>query len=173
MADRLLLRTLLESDADALQRAVAAWPPHENTIFAPGFHRDQHFADYVALLDAQSRGEKLPNGWVPSLTMFGFVGAAIAGRLQLRMHLNDFLLRAGANIGYAVLPAYRGRGYAGEMLEQALPIARQHGLTRVLVTCDEENLASMRTIARAGGILEDIVLIEEGRPRKRRYWIEL
>jgi predicted acetyltransferase len=169
----LLLRTLEESDADALERAVASWPPGENTVFAPGFRRGEDFAGYVALLEAQARGERLPERWVPSLTMFGFVGGTIVGRLQLRMHLNDFLLRVGGNIGYAVLPAYRGRGFAGAMLEQALPIARRHGLTRVLLTCDEGNVASMRTIERAGGILEDVVPVGEGQPRKRRYWIEL
>src|ERR1044071_4288237 len=91
----LLLRTLEESDADALERAVASWPPGENTVFAPGFRRGEDFAGYVALLEAQARGERLPERWVPSLTMFGFVGGTIVGRLQLRMHLNDFLLRVG------------------------------------------------------------------------------
>jgi predicted acetyltransferase len=170
--ERLLLRTLEERDRDAFERAVAAWPSHEDTIFAPGFRGEERFADYVALLDAQARGENLPEGWVPSLTMFGFIGAVIVGRLQLRMRLNDFLLKVGGHIGYAVLPAYRGRGFAGAMLDQALAIALQHGVTRVLLTCDENNFQSIRTIERAGGSLENIVLWKQGEPRKRRYWIE-
>ena len=126
------------------------------------------FADYVALLEAHARGEQLPERWVPSRTMFGFCGALLVGRLQLRLERNDFLLRVGGQIGYAVLPELRGRGCAGSMLRQALAVAAgQYGMRRLLVTCDEDNVASARTIESAGGVLENVM---EG---KRRYWIEL
>jgi predicted acetyltransferase len=37
----------------------------------------------------------------------------------------------------------------------------------VLVTCDDDNVASARVIERNGGVLEDV------RNGKRRYWVEL
>jgi predicted acetyltransferase len=37
----------------------------------------------------------------------------------------------------------------------------------VLVTCEETNVASARTIESQGGLLEDV------RDGKRRYWIDL
>ena len=40
-------------------------------------------------------------------------------------------------------------------------------IDRVLVTCDDTNLASATVIERNGGVLEDI------RGVKRRYWIDL
>jgi len=52
-----------------------------------------------------------------------------------------------------------------------LPKARALGLDRVLVTCDDTNLASARTIEKAGGVLEDVRDTELG--RTRRYWITL
>lgn len=45
------------------------------------------------------------------------------------------------------------------------------GLQKVLVTCDNANLASARTIEKVGGVLEDVRDTELG--RTRRYWITL
>lgn len=169
----LVLRALTTSDETALREAAAAWPSSEPATLAPGFDANGSFADYVELLNAQARGERLPDGWIPSLTFFGFVGQTIVGRLQLRRHLNDFLRSLGGHIGYVVLPAFRRRGYAKAMLQQGLGLARSLDLERVLITCDENNVASIRTIEGAGGALEDIVPAGEGMPRKRRYWIRL
>lgn len=169
---QLNLRILTTKDEDALREAAAAWPASESMAFAPGFEPSRNFADYVTMLNAQAEGRKLPAGWVPSMTLFAFVGSAIVGRLQLRLHLNDYLRKIGGNIGYVVLPAFRRRGYAKAMLRQGLEIARTRGLYRILVTCDEDNAGSIRTIEGAGGVLEDLVFVREGAPRKRRYWIE-
>ena len=168
----LQLRALTAADKEAFLEATAAWPESESMTFAPSFDTSQNFANYVSLLNAQAEGNRLPNGWVPSMTLFAFVESTIVGRLQVRLHLNDFLHTIGGNIGYVVLPALRRRGYAKAMLQQGLEIARTLGLRRVLITCDEDNVASIRTIEGAGGVLEDIVFVRDGAPKKRRYWIE-
>jgi len=49
----------------------------------------------------------------------------------------------------------------------ALGISAELGIDRVLVTCEQDNPASARTIERCGGVLED------ERRTLRRYWIEL
>ena len=49
--------------------------------------------------------------------------------------------------------------------------ARKLGLDRVLITCDDSNLASARTIERSGGVLEDIRPTSLG--LTRRYWVAL
>ncbi|MCX5114881.1 hypothetical protein OOK13_41860 [Streptomyces sp. NBC_00378] len=54
-------------------------------------------------------------------------------------------------------------------LRAVLPEARATGPGRVLVTCDDSNVGSARSIERTGGVLEDVRITEAG--SKRRYWI--
>jgi cytidyltransferase-like protein len=46
------------------------------------------------------------------------------------------------------------------------------GLERVLVTCDDDNAASMRVIEKNGGVFLDLREAASLRRPKRRYWIE-
>ncbi|MBT2480757.1 GNAT family N-acetyltransferase [Streptomyces sp. ISL-94] len=98
-------------------------------------------------------------------------GDTYLGAIDLRHHLNAFLLDAGGHIGYSVRPSARGRGLATWALGAVLHEARIMGMDRVLLTCDPDNTASVRTIERNGGVLEDVrdTLIGP----KRRYWIDL
>ncbi len=139
--------------------------------FALGLRPDTSWADYVEQLDHVRRATKLPEPWVPATFLLAFVGDDLVGRTSIRHRLNDFLLATGGHISYAVLPAFRRRGFATEILTQSLIIARSYDIGRVLVTCDDDNDASARVITRCGGVLENIVENPEGGLRKRRYWI--
>jgi predicted acetyltransferase len=99
------------------------------------------------------------------------MGSVYLGAISLRHTLNDFLLHAGGHIGYGVRPTARGRGLASRALRAVLPEARSLGLARVLVTCQDNNLGSARTIENNGGVLEDVRDTDLG--RTRRYWITL
>ncbi|WP_327633567.1 GNAT family N-acetyltransferase [Kribbella sp. NBC_00482] len=93
------------------------------------------------------------------------------GAISLRHALNEKLLEGGGHIGYGVRPSARGRGLATWALGAVLDQARVRGMDRVLITCDDDNVASARTIERNGGVLEDVRDTWLG--RTRRYWIEL
>jgi predicted acetyltransferase len=74
-------------------------------------------------------------------------------------------MNVGGHIGYDVRPSARQRGHATAMLAAALPVARGLGIDRVLVTCDDDNIASRKVIEASGGVLED------QRGDKLRYWV--
>lgn len=58
------------------------------------------------------------------------------------------------------------------MLRQSVEIARERlGIGRVLVTCDDDNVGSIKTIEKNGGVLEGVVTGPDLTKPKRRYWI--
>ena len=62
------------------------------------------------------------------------------------------------------------------MLAQGLEYARRNlPLKRVLLTCNDDNMASARVIEKNGGILQDKIenVTNERKWITRRYWIEL
>jgi len=90
----------------------------------------------------------------------------LIGYLALRHTLNAWLLEQGGHIGYSIRPARRRQGHATRALALAVQYAgAELGLDQVLVVCEEDNLASARTIERCGGVWEDT------RSGHRRYWI--
>jgi len=130
------------------------------------------FPEVVSRLDAWSRGEQVPDGWVPCTTSFLVDGGEILGVVNLRHHLTESLLQLGGHVGYSVRPSARGRGHATRLLEAAMGQARELGIDRLLVTCDEDNPASIRVIEKCGGVLQDGIGREAG-GTTLRYWIAL
>ncbi|MFB7210448.1 GNAT family N-acetyltransferase [Streptomyces sp. NPDC056255] len=137
-----------------------------------GLDRPEVFSAWVEELRQQSdRSVALGEGRVHATHWWIVEGETYLGAIDLRHYLNAFLLDVGGHIGYSVRPSARRRGLATWALGAVLPEARAMGLGRVLVTCDDSNVGSARSIERNGGVLEDVRVTEAG--SKRRYWITL
>ena len=169
----LVLRVPRETEEAEFLRAHRATSPSVRH-FLHYYEEGMSFPRYIQVLAEHERGENLPANHVPSTFLFAFAGTRIVGRVSIRHSLNPDLERVGGHIGYVVVPEYRRRGYATAILRQSLKIAHQKlGLTRVLVTCDDDNVGSIKTIEKNGGVLEGIVIGPEGDKPKRRYWIAI
>ncbi len=84
----------------------------------------------------------------------------------------DLPAHVSGHVGYAVVPWKRQRGYAIQALRMALPMARNDGLLRVLITCDFDNDASRKVIEANGGVFaRDAPPLRDGEKRKLAYWV--
>ena len=171
MKDRLTLRLPTEHEEQEFLGAHRATSP-EVPYFLHFYSDGMGFTEYLGVLAELPLGANLPPGGVPATFLFAFVGPRIVGRLSIRHSLNEFLERVGGHIGYVVVPEFRRKGYATEILRQALDIARNDlGLARALVTCDDDNVGSIRTIEANGGLLQDVITGSDLAKPKRRYWV--
>jgi predicted acetyltransferase len=138
---------------------------------------EEDFAAYIAAITDQTGKVRLPNGEivpkVPFSVFWLIEDEEFIGEASIRHELNDWLLQEGGHVGYGIRPSRQGRGYGRLILALALEECRRLGIDRVLVTCDDENLASARIIEANGGELENVIEDRVGRGPLRRYWIYL
>ncbi len=133
----------------------------------------QPFREYITALNRFEDPDNLPPGKVLQKS-FWFLNDdnVLVGNSRLRLELNKYFLNIGGHIGYDVSPEHRRKGYATEILRQTLLEAAKHGIDRVLVTCNEENIHSQKVIEKNGGIIENVVLEESTGKNILRFWID-
>ena len=131
--------------------------------------------EYIQKCKDYESPETLPKDRVLA-TQFLFVRKndnRLLGMIQVRHYFNDYLSKFGGHIGYSIRPSERQRGYAKEMLKRVLPYCRELGLERVLITCDENNIGSEKTILANGGVYESTIYESNENLYLKRYWIKL
>lgn len=144
----------------------------EGHTFGPRLEPGTPWSDYLQILTDSRRGVNLPEEHVPSTFLVADIDGQIVGRVTIRHELNDVLRVEGGHIGYCVLPGFRRRGYATEILRQAMIVARSIGIDRVLVTCDDDNAPSIAVIEANGGKLDGVRPATADAPAHRSYWID-
>lgn len=131
------------------------------------------FQRYLKILDGQSKGIVLTANLVPSSDFWLVDSCKFIGHVRLRHSLNEKLTKFGGHVGYYVRQQYRRQGYGCAALKAVFPIAKELGLSQMLITCDDTNLGSIRVIEKCGGVLRDKIMNEGRTVTTRRYWIEL
>lgn len=131
------------------------------------------YSEYLKRLAEIEAGRNIPEGYVAATSFYAFLGEECVGRVAIRHSLTAALMHVGGHVGYGVVPSFRGRGFATQMLKFALGVCRDLKIHRVLLTCDDSNVASARTIEKCGGVLENVIESGTEKAKKRRYWITL
>ena len=101
------------------------------------------------------------------------------GKISIRLGDNYHSYYNG-HIGYEVDEEYRGHGYSYQAAKMVLPVAKAYGMKRIYLVCDEDNIASYKTIEKLGAELVELVVPPkdyfgwyEGIPVQRIYRLEL
>ena len=138
-----------------------------------GLNRFSSIEDWLEELNKRSCEDTVPKGLVPSSTYLGVreKDNYIVGMIDIRHYLNEYLTQVGGNIGYSVRKTERNKGYAKQMLKLALEKCKELKIKKVLITCNEDNIASEKVILSANAKLEDIRNVDG--ENKKRFWIDL
>ena len=136
---------------------------------------DKRISGGVALEEADDIKKWFEREYIPH---YGKVNEAIylafdendrmVGIGDIRLGSNDFIDNYAGRIGYTVRPSERKKGYATQILKELVHEADMLGMENLLVTCNENNIASSKVIEKAGGVLENIIP-HPGFPNVKRY----
>lgn len=152
---------------------ISEWESHQEKVVPSAARRDGH--SFLEMMNKWREDETdiaVSKGLVPA-TLYFLIddsGRTLAG-IQFRHFLNERLRQDGGHIGYGVRKSERRKGYAHEMLKLLLEKIKQLEIDKVLITCDDNNIGSAKTIESCNGIMQDKVMFEN--ELIRRYWIML
>lgn len=133
---------------------------------------ENNFVAYCNKLLGFEKGIGQPDGYAHDTVFWLIDNDEFIGNLSLRHWLTEHLLNVGGHIGYIIAPQYRQQGYGTEILRLGLLEAKKLGINKVLVTCDNTNLASAKIIEKNGGVFENEYFFTMTGAYKRRYWID-
>ena len=172
-------RMIIENETICLEQAAASHQTEAERMKQEFFDFGETIINGSALFDQMLFPEWLVNtnrnhdpntvrkDWAVATTFFAFRKSdrKMVGMIDVRHELAvPFLQKYGGHIGYSVRPTERKKGYATEMLRLALSYCQSLHINTVKLGCYADNIASIRTIERCGGICVEKKLYTDGRP---------
>lgn len=97
----------------------------------------------------------------------------VIGFINTRLRINDSLLQHWGHIWYSIRPSERQKHYATAQLFTVLKIYKDLWIEKVLLTCDESNIWSAKTIQNCWWILENEIIDPIDWELVQRYWINI
>ncbi len=131
----------------------------------------------IFLFLRETAEEEEESGFLPTyfFDICSLESCEVLGRCDLRIGDNEATYYAG-NIGYRVEEQFRGNHYALKACLLLEMLAKRHGMRRLIITCDPDNIPSRRTCELFGAsyletvrVPESHILYSMGERRKSIY----
>lgn len=167
------------------QAVLDMFDEYEKSELIPGIDRyegirnfehlkDKTFEEWLEELENDEIEENLPKEFSPqSVYLVINDEQEIVGMVNIRWKEVPVLLKYGGFIGYSIRPTKRGKGYSYDMLKETLTELWRKEKRRVLITCKDFNVPSLKAIEKNGGIYEDSFVNNADGYTYLRYWIEV
>lgn len=155
-----------EEHREMYNTLIQGWSGAEGTLSPGRLFSGNNFDEFLEIIqwDLDKNTQ-----WVNSHIYFLVYTENILGAIQIRHHINHpNLVEDWWHIWYGIAPKYRKKWYATQMLQLWLEKSKELWLTKVLVTCDLDNIWSSKVILKNGWIFE-----RETKGWKKRYWIDI
>jgi len=182
----------LELQLPTLQHKIAAenfksefLEKQEPVIYGSALFDQMEYEQWLTH-NTNNRHESTVNiGWVTATTFFAVRkrDLKIVGVIDIRHNLgNEFLTQYGGHMGYSVRPSERKKGYATDILKMGVEYAKSLNIEKLMIACFSDNIPSIKTIIKCGGVLFETKLYTEGQlvsiPNSEEklvniYWIDL
>lgn len=130
-----------------------------------GLDKEKSYEDWLKNLELKNQ---LPD-LVPAtqFLVYRCQDNRLIGMVNIRHYLNKTLKEHGGHIGQSVRPSEQGKGYGTMQIALALKYLKQLNQREVLMTCNADNIASIKSILNNGGV-EDSSLNKE----IKKFWIK-
>lgn len=122
--------------------------------------------DIALLLNRYLEGQRALEGAPAYLFDIVLLDGTLIGQIDLRIGTSHTLVTYAGQIGYGIDRPYRGNHYAVKACELIAPVARDHGMHELWITCNPDNQASVRTCERLGARYIETVKV----PRWSELW---
>jgi len=152
------LRPLSACDGEDVYEMLQEIPADENG-YVNGVHgmSYEEYKSWLVREEANAKKTEIEDGWkVPQSTYWLYADGQPVGQGRIRHFLTEALREAGGNIGYAIRPSARRKGFGTILLRELMKEAAKLGISRALVTVHNGNEASIRVALRNGGALEKV-----------------
>ena len=150
----------------------------EERLYSPNtehiFEDNDNFQEVLEKFERYRLGINLKPNYVSQTTMWLVDDKHFYGELHLRHKLNDKLLSCGGTIGYGIRWSKRGHGYGKLMLKLGLDYCKNVlGLTKVLITCNDDNFASEGVMLANGATFGEMATDPDDGRALKKYWINI
>ena len=113
----------------------------------------QEYIKWLKEEDDYSRGENLPESWIPCTTYFLYIDNKPVGYGRIRHASSKYLeeVIGAGNLGYGIAKEYRGKGYGNILFQELLKECKQIGYKEIKLFPLKENEATIKIMLKNGG----------------------